>query len=144
MDDRQQLCTFLLDGQHFGIEVEEVQEVIRFQDVTPVPRAPEEVSGLINLRGQIITAVDLRVCLHLPRRESGEPPMNVVVRSDGGPVSLLVDEIGDVVEVQDDWFEPTPDTVQDSSRDLIRGAYKLKDRLLLVLEKHKAIRAVAA
>lgn len=144
MNDRQQLCTFLLNGQHFGIEVEEVQEVIRYQDVTPVPRAPEEVSGLINLRGQIITAIDLRVCLHLPRREDENPPMNVVVRSDGGPVSLLVDQIGDVVEVEEEWFEPTPDTVQDSSRDLIRGAYKLKDRLLLVLEKQKAIRAVAA
>lgn len=135
----QQLCSFYLDDLFFGVEVEKVQEVIRHQQTTRVPLAPEVIGGLINLRGQIVTAVDLRRRLDLSPRKNGQSSMNVVVRTDEGAVSLLVDEIGDVVEVNDTEFEPPPDTLQGIGRDLIRGAYKLKNRLLLLLDTEKAV-----
>ncbi len=132
-----QFCTFYLDGLLFGVELKGVQEVIRSLDVTRVPLAPDVVSGLINLRGQIVTAVDLRRRLELPPRPAGVPVMNVVVRSEDGAVSLLVDEIGDVLEVEDTSFEPPPKTLK--GREMIRGVYKLAKRLLLVLDTERAI-----
>ncbi|HWR14510.1 MAG TPA: chemotaxis protein CheW [Terriglobales bacterium] len=140
MSATQQFCTFLLDGLFFGVEVEKVQEVIRHQETTRVPLANRAVGGLINLRGQIVTALDLRRRLELAERDRGVVPMNVVVRSDDGAVSLLVDEIGDVVEVQENEFEPPPDTLQGMAREMIRGAYKLKTRLLLVLDTERAMK----
>jgi purine-binding chemotaxis protein CheW len=107
--------------------------------MTRVPLAPKLIGGLINLRGQIVTAIDLRLRLALPERNAGELPMNVVARSEDGAVSLLVDEIGDVVEVSDDVFEQPPDTLQGEARELVRGVYKLKQRLLHVLALQQAI-----
>jgi len=140
MNASQQFCTFFLDGLFFGVEVEKVQEVIRHQQTTRVPLAPCVVGGLINLRGQIVTAVDLRRRLEMPARTDATPPMNVVVRTDEGAVSLLVDEIGDVVEVEESDFECPPDTLRGTARELIRGAFKLKGKLLLSLDTEKALR----
>lgn len=134
----QQFCTFYLDGLFFGIEVEKVQEVIRHQAMTRVPLAPKLIGGLINLRGQIVTAVDLRLRLGLPERSPDALPMNVVARTESGAVSLLVDEIGDVLEVDDQQFEGAPETMRES-RELIRGVYKLPGRLLLVLDTARAV-----
>jgi purine-binding chemotaxis protein CheW len=142
MSGSQQFCTFFLDGLFFGVEVEKVQEVIRHQKTTAVPLAQDVIGGLINLRGQIVTAVDLRRRLELSQRDASQHPMNVVVRTDDGAVSLLVDEIGDVVEVQKDDFEQPPDTLQGEARELILGAYKLKGRLLLLLDTDRAMRTV--
>jgi purine-binding chemotaxis protein CheW len=139
MQNPLQLCTFSLDGLFFGVEVQNVQEVIRYQTMTRIPLAPRVVSGLINLRGQIVTAIDLRARLGLRPRPADKLPMNVVVRSDDGVVSLLVDEIGDVLEVDESTFELPPETVQGNARTLIQGVYKLKDRLLLVLDIPKAV-----
>ena len=139
MMEEQQFCTFYLDNYFFGVEVENVQEVIRYQEMTQVPLAPKVVQGLINLRGQIITAIDMRRRLEMPDREEGVLPMNVVVRTEDGAVSLLVDEIKDVLEVPLDDFEPPPETIKGVTRDLVRGVYKLKDQLLLILDTHKAI-----
>lgn len=138
-ENTQQYCTFYADGLFFGVEVDRVQEVIRYQPMTHVPLASEVLGGLINLRGQIVTAVDLRRRLDLPARTDGKQPMNVVIRDDDGAVSLLVDEIGDVIEVDETLWEPRPETVQGEARELITGAYKTADRLLLVLDTERAI-----
>jgi purine-binding chemotaxis protein CheW len=134
-----QYCTFFLDGHYFGIDVLQVQEVIRHQEMTRVPLAPPVVRGLINLRGQIVTAIDLRRRLDMPDRAEGELPVNVVVRTDDGAVSLLVDEIGDVLEVPEEAFERPPETLRGTARELIRGAYKLDGRLLLILDTERAV-----
>ncbi len=134
-----QFSTFYLDGYLFGVEVSRVQEVIRYQQMTRVPLASRMIAGLINLRGQIVTAIDLRRRLDLRERPEGHLPMNVVVRTDEGAVSLLVDEIGDVLEVEEGAWEPTPETLTGTSREFIRGAYKLKDRLLLILDTGRAV-----
>jgi purine-binding chemotaxis protein CheW len=139
MADTHQFCTFFLDGHYFGLDVLRVQEIIRYQEMTGVPLAPRVVRGLINLRGQIVTAIDLRRRLELHDRPAEQLPVNVVVRTDDGAVSLLVDEIGDVLEVSEKAFERPPETLQGPARELIRGAYKLEGRLLLILDTERAV-----
>lgn len=143
--EARQLCTFLVDDMLFGIDVKSVQEVIRHQTMTPVPLAPDVVSGLINLRGQIVAAIDMRTRLGLRQRDDQALPMNVVLRGDdGGAVSLLVDEIGDVVEVDPRSFEAPPETLRTESKALISGVYKLSPQLLLLLNTDLAVRVEAS
>ncbi len=144
MSHTKQFCTFFIDGHLFGVEVLKVQEVIRYQEMTRVPLASRTLQGLINLRGQIVTAIDLRRRLELPPRPTHQLPMNVVVRSEEGAVSLLVDEIGDVVEMDDDVYERPPETLRGVSRELVTGVYKLKERLLLILDTEKTVTLQAA
>lgn len=131
--DHTQYCTFHLGDLFLGVEVTGVQEVIRHQATTPVPLASPVIGGLMNLRGEIVTTIDLRRRLGLGPRDDHDP-MNVVIRSDDSVVSLLVDEIGDVIEVVDEDFEPAPSTLPAATRDVIVGVYKLEGRLLLVLD----------
>jgi purine-binding chemotaxis protein CheW len=139
MQHTHQYCTFYVDGHYFGLDVLKVQEIIRYQEMTGVPLAPPVVGGLINLRGQIVTAIDLRRRLELHDRPGDQLPVNVVVHTDDGAVSLLVDEIGDVLVVPEDAFELPPETLKGTARELIRGAYKLEDRLLLILDTERTV-----
>jgi len=138
MNQGSQFCTFYLDQLLFGVALNDVQEVLRSLDMTRVPLAPPVVRGLINLRGEIVTAVDLRHQLEFAPRPDSAAAMNVVVRSEDGVVSLLVDEIGDVVEVEDSTFELPPETLRGRVREMITGVHKLKERLLLVLDTARA------
>lgn len=133
-----QFCTFTLGDLHFGIETLHVQEVIRNREMTCIPLAPGAVRGLINLRGQIVTAIDLGARLDLPGRGSATPSVHVVVNVDGAAVSMLVDSIGDVVDAEAASFERPPDTLDGWIRELILGVHKLEGRLLLVLDVVKA------
>jgi purine-binding chemotaxis protein CheW len=134
-----QLVTFRLDGELYGIDVSHVQEVLRTQRVTPVPLAPAAVAGLINLRGQVVTAIDLRERLGRPPRPAEVHPVAVVVRLQGETVGVLVDSIDDVVRVRQADFEPPPETLEGEARSLIRGAYKLERKLLLALDVRRAV-----
>jgi purine-binding chemotaxis protein CheW len=134
-----QFCTFMLQGLLLGIEVDAVQEVIRSQPLTPVPLSPPEVAGLINLRGQIVAAIDLRQRLGLAAGKDDTPVANIVIRTPDGPVSLLVEEIGDVAEVDEAAIEPVPDTTNECTRALVYGVYPLQDRLLLLLDGARAV-----
>jgi purine-binding chemotaxis protein CheW len=134
-----QLSTFHVGKYLFGVDVSLVQEVVRLQLITPVPLAAPEIAGLINLRGEVLTAIDLRARLGLPPADGNREPVNVVVRVDDEPVSLLVDEIGGVLEVSQVPFEQTPSTVDERVRDLLLGAYTLPDRLLLALNARQVL-----
>lgn len=134
-----QYATFEVADQLFGIDVAKVQEVLRFHEYTQVPLAPAAVGGLFNLRGQVIAAVDLRVQLGLAAQDLAEPVMNVIVRVDDEAVSLLVDRIGEVVELTDDALERTPDTLRGVARELIAGTFKVDDRLMLALDVRRAL-----
>ncbi|WP_067473380.1 chemotaxis protein CheW [Actinomadura hibisca] len=134
-----QYATFEVADQLFGVDVSQVQEVLRFSEYTRVPLAPTSIGGLFNLRGQVIAAVDLRVQLGLPGRDLGESAMNVIVSVDEEWVSLLVDRIGEVIELGDDAFEPPPDTMGSAYRNLIIGTFKLENRLMLALDARRAI-----
>jgi purine-binding chemotaxis protein CheW len=139
-EDRQssgQFSTFVVADLLFGVDVLHVQEVLRNQPMTAVPQAPSVIEGLINLRGQIVTAIDMRRRLRLPARAGDKPPMNIVVRTSDGAVSLMVDEIGDVLQLDQSAYERPPENLDGVARELIRGVYKLKDRLLLVLDEER-------
>ena len=134
-----QYSTFFVADLFFGVDVVRVQEVLRFQQMTRVPKAPEVIEGLINLRGQIVMAIDMRRRLGLPPRSGDQDPMNIVVRTEDGAVSLLVDEIGDVLDMDSTTYERPPDNLNAAAKELIRGVYKLKDRLLLVLDEERTV-----
>ena len=138
-----QFTTFYLRGLYFGIDVAHVREVIRCLPLTRVPTAPSVVLGLVNLRGQIVTTLDLRRRLALAGDDAATAsPIHVIVDASEfaeGIVSLRVDQIGDVVEVDEALFEPPPATLHGIGRQLIRGAYKLPDRLLLILDIERTV-----
>jgi purine-binding chemotaxis protein CheW len=138
-----QYATFLIDGLLFGIEVPEVQEVVAFQQMTAVPLAASSVEGLINLRGQIALAIDTRCVMGLPARAAGAPSLNVVVRSEEGIASLVVDDIGDVVDVTDEMRTPVPDTVPLQQKGLLECVYMLPEGLLHVLNVGGLLEGVA-
>lgn len=134
-----QYCTFSAAGLRLGIAVADVQEVMRAQEMTSVPRAHPAVRGLLNLRGEIVTAIDLRHRLGLPTPDGDPVPrMNVVVRSRGEVASLLVDDIDEVLDTGGRPVEPAPSTLPDTVRDVLVGVIPLPDHLLLVLDAGRA------
>jgi purine-binding chemotaxis protein CheW len=144
MAESVQFCTFHVGDLFLGVELMRVQEVNRLQDVTRVPLAARVVSGLINLRGQIVTALDLRERLGLPPREDARRPMSVVMRSEQGIRSFLVDHVGDVVEADPETFEPPPQTLDAAARDFVRAVCKQPGRLLLVIDPERVVEAINA
>jgi purine-binding chemotaxis protein CheW len=145
MAEPKQFCTFYVNDILLGIEVLAVQEVLKHQEMTEVPLAPPEIQGLINLRGQIITAINLRSRMNLPPLKNDKGSMNVVTRINKEVVSFLVDSVGDVLEVEDESFEPVPSTVDAATRELMTGVYKLEGkRLLMVLDVTKAANVPAS
>jgi purine-binding chemotaxis protein CheW len=139
MQEVKQYCSFHVGDHYFGVDVTQVQEVVRYQQMTSVPLSLPEVGGLINLRGQIVTAIDVRRRLQMPARPADQLPMNVVIHTGEQPISLLVDEIGDVVDAGSETFESVPETLVGIAREMVSGVYKLKDRLMLILDVGKTI-----
>lgn len=133
--------TFTVEQGLYGVDVQRVQEALRAHDRTRVPLAPEGVAGLVNLRGQVVLTVDLRPRLGLPPVGDEVQQMMVVVQVGGETVSLLVDQVGDVVDVPPERIEPAPDTLDPTIRPLIQAACTLDERLLLVLDVDEAAAA---
>jgi purine-binding chemotaxis protein CheW len=131
---QRQICAFILNGHCFGIDVQYVQEVFRFQKSTPVPMTPPLVTGLLNLRGQIVMAIDLRMRLGMPERTTDQLPTNVVVRTGDGVLSFLVDDLFDIMTLPNDNLEAIPETLTGIEREFVTGCYKLQNRLLLMLD----------
>ena len=137
-----QFVTFTLDDKLCGIPVERIVEVLPGRARTPVPLSPPDVAGLVNLRGQVVLSVDLRERLGIPRfvTDDDHEQMMVVVLVGGENVALLVDTIGDVVEVEDEQFETPPQTLPENLRSVIAGASKLPGRLVLALDVDQSTR----
>ncbi len=125
--------SFTLAGQWLGIPVVRVQEVLVAQRVSPVPLAPREVAGFLNLRGQIVTAIDLRTRLDLPPRGEGEGCMNIVVRDGDELFSFVVDAVGDVAEAPAEGLDPAPRTLDPRWRAGCDGVIRMPVGLLLVM-----------
>lgn len=140
--DVQGFVTFRLAGEHLGVPVRLVQEVLTHQALSPVPLAPLEVAGFLNLRGQIVTALDLAARLGLPAGQ--EARMNVVVRDGDELFSLQVDEVGDVVEAHPTAIEPPPATLDARWRSIARGVIRLEAGLLVVLDLAALLRTQSA
>jgi purine-binding chemotaxis protein CheW len=132
--------TFRLADQWIGIPVMIVQEVLVPQRIAHVPMAPEAIAGFLNLRGQIVTAVNLRTTLRLPARADGEDYMNVVVRQDGELFAFMVDEVGDVVSVDDVAVEPVPTTLDERWRSASLGIVRREAGLLVVMDVRELLR----
>ena len=139
------LCTFRVADHLLGLDIAIVQEVLRRQEITRLPLSAPAVRGIINLRGHIVPAVDLRCCLSLPAAGSGEDRATIVVRRrEDAAASLLVDEIGDVVQVAEAARERAPETVEGLARQLIHGVFPLQGRLLLELDLDEVLRVAYA
>jgi len=138
MNLARQFCTFYLNHLLFGVESQKIQEVVGYRELRPVPLAPPSVSGLMNLRGQVVIALELRKQLELPERPAGMTPVCLVVRAAEGEVCLLADEVGNVVEVEDETFEPSPETLSPRLRSVILGVHKLEHQLMHVLDTDRA------
>ncbi len=136
-----QLCTFRIGQLLLGIDVLRVQEVLHNLEVTTVPHAAESILGLINLRGRIATAIDLGERLEVERSEDVDAArsVHVVVRSTGDVVSLVVDSIDDVLDVEPGDYESPPETMTGVAKELIMGAYKLTGELLLVPDVERIV-----
>lgn len=133
-----QLCGFKIGSGFYAISVLEVQEVIKPQQLTHVPSAPDFVIGLINLRGQIVTAISLR-CLFGLEADKKDDHMNIIVRSGESLYALMVDEILDVIDVEESTFEKTPETLDEKIGRFINGVYKLDHKLLIHLDLQKIL-----
>jgi purine-binding chemotaxis protein CheW len=139
MSNTEHMCTFDVGKLFIGIEVSRIQEILRAQPITPVPLAASVIRGLMSLRGQIVPVLDLRQRLGVAAADPDVEQFNVLIRTGDGPVSLLVDRVGDVLEIDVHSFEPAPDTLNSAYRTLIRGAYKLEKKLLLALDPSSAV-----
>lgn len=135
------LCTFEVAGQRFGLETARVQEVVRVEQLTPVPRAPDDIGGLMNLRGLIVLAVDAARRLGLGETSVPHDPVAVVLASRDGPLALLVDEVHEIVEVDESLFEPSGDVLddEDPAAWLVGGAYRTEGRLTLLLDADRVL-----
>lgn len=135
----QDFVTVNLAGQLLGIPVLAVHDVLNQQNITKIPMAQEWVSGVLNLRGRIVTAIDLRVRLGLPKREEGEKSMSVVVEHKEEPYSLQIDSVGEVLSLSDDLFEKNPVTLDVRWREVSKGIYRLDKELMAVLDVNKLL-----
>lgn len=133
LDYENQYVSFRLERQWLGVPVNVVQEVLNPQTIRRVPRAPSEVAGLLNLRGQIVTAVDLRQRLGLPEYQDERGSMNVVVRHGQESFSLLVDDVGDVINVFGHKIEPVPSSLDAQWKAVTKGVFRLEKRLFVIL-----------
>jgi purine-binding chemotaxis protein CheW len=132
--ESQDFVTMTIADQLFGIPVLTVQDVLGSQRITRIPLAPPEVAGALNLRGRIVTAMDVRRRLDLPSREAGKSGMSVVVDHNGELYSLIVDSVGEVLSLPNEAFERNPATLDPKWREVSAGIYRLDGKLLVVLE----------
>lgn len=143
MASTQRFATFFLNNICFGVPIENVQEFLEHQVVTRVPLAPAMLPGIINLRGQILTTIDLRLRLGLASGERADDPMMMVVRTSEGAINFLVDRIGPALDVDPTLFEESPETIKPAIRLVTLKVGKLDDHLLLVLDTEKLIQMPA-
>jgi purine-binding chemotaxis protein CheW len=133
-DDRREFVSITVAGQLFGIPVLQVQDVLGPQRITRIPLAPPEVAGSLNLRGRIVTAIDLRTRLRLPPLPEGQCGMSVVVDHGGELYSVMVDQVGEVLSLGAETAERNPATLDPVWRDVSGGIHRLDKTLLIVLD----------
>ncbi len=136
------VATFALAGNWFGLNALDVQEVLRSQPMTGVPGAAEGIEGLVNLRGQVVLAYDLRHGLGLPRRGPDEKVMMMVLGSGVEPIGLLVDRIGDVIGVPASSVLPPPETLEGALEGVVSGIHQMGSDLLLILDTGSVVERV--
>ncbi len=137
--EKLEYCTFYVEDLLIGVDIRQVEEINRQIDVTPIPHAHQHVRGVINLRGEVVTVVDLRTILGLPSSDVTYQTRNVIVNSCGEQIGLLVDRVGDVVAIRTDFIDPLPANFDEGAVRLFLGVYKMKNRLLALLDIETAL-----
>ena len=137
--NEEQLVTMVVDDQLFGIPILLVQDIVEPMQITPVPLAPSAIAGVLNLRGRIVTVIDLRECLRAPRRDDFERQMSVTVEYKGDLYTLLVDSIGDVRSLPKSRFDSPPSTLDENMKRICSGIFQLEHNLLVVLDVAKIL-----
>lgn len=130
-------ATFYLGGLYFGINVADVLELNRNMDVTPVPKSPKIVRGIMNLRGQLVPAIDMYERLNLDSRSEKDESVSIILQCDGYLIAILVDDVGEILSLEQDTFELPPSNFSTVSRELVLGVHKLSDKLLLILDPRR-------
>tara|TARA_B100000315_G_scaffold245725_1_gene272111 strand:- start:134 stop:628 length:495 start_codon:yes stop_codon:yes gene_type:complete len=133
-EDLEDFVTFMIKGQMFGIPVLKVQDILTPNYIASIPLAPPEVKGSINLRGRIVTVIDVRVRLGMERRPKEEEGMGVTVEQDNELYTLLVDKVGDVISLSNDLYESNPSTLDMVWREFALGVFRLEEQLMVVLD----------
>ena len=136
--EKKDFLTLFIENQMFGIPILEVQDVLNAQKITKVPLAPKEVAGTLNLRGRIVTAIDVRKKLNLAKSENTSS-MSVVVEHNNELFSLIIDKVGDVMSLENKDYDPSPVTLEEAWRDISDGIYRLSDKLLVILNISKLL-----
>lgn len=144
MTECRQFCSFIVENLLLGADVRTVQEVIRGLKITKVPSAPRAVRGLANLRGQVIEVIDLRRCLGIADSALERAPFHMIFRTPDGPVSLLADQMGSVIEIGETSPSVSPETLKDRMREIVSLVYQLSDRLLPVLNIDRLLSDISA
>jgi purine-binding chemotaxis protein CheW len=134
-----QYCTFYLDQKHYGIPMMEVQEVILQQELTPVPLASSVVRGLMNLRGSIVLSIDMRRRLGLPEAGEDQESIQIITQGPAGLVGWMVDQMGEVADLDPGQGEMPPGTVPAASREVMRSVFQLETGLLMVLDGQRIL-----
>ncbi len=142
-DDVADYVTVRLGSQEFGIPIFAVYDILNEQRMTPVALASEEIAGVMNIRGRIVTAIDARRRFGLPKRAE-ERTMNVVVHYKGEPYALVVDAVGDVRPVGEASFEPNPPNINPAWAELCDGVHRLEGGLLLIMNVDRLVGGVVA
>ena len=140
--DTKDYLTIMIAEQRFGIPVLQVQDVLRQQRMTRIPLASPEIAGSLNLRGRIVTAIDVRKRLNIPDRGDKESSMSVVVEHEDELYSLIIDRVGEVISLDDKNFDQNPGTLEPSWRDISMGIYQLKDNLMVVMDVKKLLSSI--
>lgn len=134
-----QLVTFRIDDEEFGVDILRVQEIIRMMGITKVPKAPDFVEGVINLRGNVIPILDLRKRFRLEPREHDGQTRIIVIEIDNLVVGFIVDSVSEVLRIPENTVEPPPSVVSGLDSEYISGVGKLDDRLLILLDLNKLL-----
>ncbi len=135
-----EFVTLMIAGQVFGVEVKDIHDVFQPDRITPVPLAPPEICGVLNLRGRVVTAVDARVRLGLQVDEQSDQPMAVGVDCNGESYGLIVDSVNEVMRLPDSAYEANPVNLDPRWQEVSQGVYRLEDQLLVVLDLGRMLR----
>ena len=134
-----QWVTFFLDSEKYGIEVMQVQEVLRMTEIAPVPGAPHYVMGIINLRGNVVTVIDTRKRFGLPEKEDDDATRIVIIEAENQVVGILVDSVAEVVDLRSSEIETAPNVGNDESSKYIQGVSSKGDELLILVDVNKLL-----
>jgi purine-binding chemotaxis protein CheW len=129
--------TFYVGGYYFGISVADVLELNRNMDITPVPKSPKIVRGVTNLRGQLVAAIDMHERLKLDTTAAHQESLSIILQCDGYLIAILIDDVGEILSLDTENFEPPPNIFSKAAKELIMGVYKLPEKLLLILNAQR-------